>query len=174
MNRRNKKAILAAQRRLSHARLNEILRYDPTTGIFVWRVRLAHRNQVGDIAGYDNGKGHWIIGIDNVKYPAHRLAWFYVHGKWPDPEVDHKDLNGTNNSILNLREATRSQNNANRRAYSRSGMKGAYAHPDGGFTSTITIKKKIVYLGYYPSAEQAHAAYCAASQKHQGEFSRSI
>jgi hypothetical protein len=50
-----------------------------------------------------------------LKYSAHRLAWFYVHGKWPQSGIDHRNGDIGDNRIENLREATQAQNCANKR-----------------------------------------------------------
>ena len=41
---------------------------------------------------------------------AHRLVWFYIHGKWPEMELDHINNNKRDNRIENLREVTRGEN----------------------------------------------------------------
>src|SRR6267378_3706505 len=89
--------------------LRWLLEYDPVTGIF---VRLTGRYR-GKQVGYINPRGRLMIGLGRQKYFAHRLAWLYVHGKWPDGELDHINGDASDNRIVNLRPATRSQQNAN-------------------------------------------------------------
>lgn len=87
---------------------------------------------------------------------------------------DHEDRNPLNCQRYNLRHATRRQNNTNRslRKDSRSGLKGAFpVHNRPGYTSLIQVDGKRVYLGYFATAEEAHAAYCAASAELHKEFS---
>ena len=64
---------------LSAKRLREILDYNPETGIFTWKVMLAHRRKPGDVAG-SLTHGYIEIGIENHSYRAHHLAWLLRNG----------------------------------------------------------------------------------------------
>lgn len=98
---------------LSAKRLREILDYNPETGIFTWKVMLAHRRKPGDVAG-SLTHGYIEIGIENHSYRAHHLAWLYIHGELPQGMIDHIDGNRVNNAIANLRIATNQQNSQNK------------------------------------------------------------
>jgi hypothetical protein len=50
-----------------------------------------------------------------VIYYAHRLAWLWWFGEWPEGGLDHINRIRNDNRIDNLREATRSENQRNRR-----------------------------------------------------------
>jgi hypothetical protein len=52
-----------------------------------------------------------------------RRVWLRHYALVPGMEIDHKDRNPKNNSISNLRLASRSQNNMNRRGWGSSGEK---------------------------------------------------
>jgi len=94
-------------------RVRELLIYDPSTGVFSWRVR---RNNIraGAIAGNaSHQRGYRIISIDKKRYLAHRLAWLYMTGEWPQDEIDHIDGQTDNNRLANLRPASRVQNSQN-------------------------------------------------------------
>jgi hypothetical protein len=81
--------------------LREILDYDQYTGIFRWKVRVNINIKVGQEAGRTT-KGFRMIGVDYKHYLAHRLAWMYVTGYWPEGAVIHLDGNLLNNSFSNL------------------------------------------------------------------------
>ena len=104
--------------------------YDPTTGIFTWRVRRSTMTLAGHKAGYvreDSGRKRIFISIKKKKYSAHKLAFLYMIGNIPK-EIDHEDRDSTNNKWSNLREATHQQNcfNRKKRSNNTSGYKGVF------------------------------------------------
>jgi hypothetical protein len=158
-------------------RLRELLRYDQGTGQFTWASRTSpsSRAKVGDLAGTPNNRGYLYIKVFKVTYQAHRLAWLYMTGDWPRNEIDHIDLNRGNNSWSNLRESTRTQNNANRSACANNkcGLKGVdYRRKIKKWRAQIAIGGKKIHLGSFCTPEDAHAAYVAAAEKYFGEFAR--
>jgi hypothetical protein len=87
--------------------------------------------------------------------------------------VDHHDRNELNNVRLNLREATRSQNNTNRVASTKiqSGAKGVYRAEQGRpWQVKLRSNGKNIYVGRFDTLEQAKAAYQKAALHHFGEF----
>ena len=97
---------------LTAERLRGLLEYDGTTGVFHWKG-------TGERAGSIQDKGYRTIEIGGRSYYAHRLAWLYTYGSWPNDELDHIDRNKDNNSISNLRDVSRSENNRNRRSWAK-------------------------------------------------------
>jgi hypothetical protein len=157
---------------LTVERLKELLHYDPETGVFTWKVRVANV-PAGSIAGCNKERYHF-IGVDGREYRAHRLAWLYMTGEWP-VEIDHRDTDGHNNRWANLRHATRIQNcrNTGLPKNSTSGSKGVYWSKDRQrWVAQITINKVRTGLGRFHTKERAAAASEAAARKHFGEFAR--
>jgi len=87
-------------------------------------------------------------------------------------QVDHINHNCLDNRRSNLRICTPSENCYNRKVKSdsKTGIKGVRVDAYG-FTSSITVKGKKKYLGYFMTAEDAHEAYKKASIDLHGEFS---
>jgi hypothetical protein len=157
-------------------RLRELLSYDPLTGELRWRVATGRRVCIGQIAGSRipaTAGYYWQVQIDGVRYSAHRLAFFYMTGKWPGLYIDHRDGNPSNNRWANLREATASHNIANsrRRRDNKSGFKGVHKSRKG-WRSDIEVRRKHICLGTFDTPEEAHAAYVATAIKFFGEFAR--
>lgn len=160
---------------LTQERLREILHYDPDTGEFRWRQRLSYGVQVGDIAGSLAQTRCWCIQIDGCTYRAHQLAWLYMTGAWCRPTIDHRDRNPANNRWSNLRQATPSNNNANRGCHrnNTSGFKGVHLDRETGrWVARLRKDGRSHYLGRFPTPEAAHAAYVAAAKRMLGEFAR--
>ena len=158
---------------LTHERVLEALSYDPLTGIFRWRVMNSWRRPIGSVAGTTNKRGYVVVCLDRHLVLGHRLAWFYVHGEWPEDQLDHEDRVKSHNAITNLREAGNSQNHANLNppAHNTTGFKGVYWHKKAGrWMASIKHNYKSIYLGLHDTAEQASEAYCAKARKLFGEF----
>lgn len=140
---------------LSQSRLKEVLSYDPNTGVFTW----IKRN--GNVAGGKDSHGYIIIKVDNKSYKAHRLAWLYIHGYFPENDTDH--LNGIRdaNRLENLHEATRrcNQQNCKIRQDNTSGFPGvSWDKPVKKWKAYISINRKQKYLGCHPTALDAALA----------------
>lgn len=157
---------------LSRGRLKELLSYDAEAGRFIWRVSRGTRC-AGSMAGNRRPDGYIYIKIDRVLYRASRLVWLYLFGKWPQEHIDHINGNTSDDRLVNLREATRSQNLGNRKLNKNSstGFKGvsksgkrykAYVNKDG----------KRHWLGLFDSAAAAAEAYGIAARSLHGEFAR--
>lgn len=157
---------------IAHDALLALLRYDPETGRFIRLVKRGSE-RVGTVAGTVNKNGYCQVQVEGRLHRAHRLAWFYMTGEWPEADVDHVNGDRLDNRWKNLREATRSQNNANRRATIDKGLKGtSYNIRRGRWMAKINVNHQQIYLGYFDTAEEAHAAYVAAARLHYGEFAR--
>lgn len=160
----------AQRARLPHAELLRLLAYEPGTGLFRRRVKTGGRYgaDVGTIAG-TRKKDRIQISLRSKLYRAHQLAWFYVTGEWPADEVDHIDGDPTNNRWGNLRVVSTSINSQNKRraqSNNKTGLLGAcWLTRDRRFAATIQVDRKHRVLGYFDTAEEAHAVYLAAKRE---------
>jgi hypothetical protein len=159
---------------ITQERLKELLEYDQESGVWVWRCAIMGQTKPGQIAGTLNkGHGYIIIGVDNKLYKAHRLAWLYMTGEWPNGQIDHVNMVRADNRWSNLRVASRSQNAANglARRNNKSGFKGVHWYePTKNWTAQICVKGEKIYLGRFPTAEVAHEIYVEAAKAYYGEF----
>ena len=165
--------------------VRECLDYDPDTGVFTWRERPAGHFKTararsawnarfsGGAAGGLDHRGYCYVRIGGKKsFLAHRLAWLHVYGAWPREQIDHINQIKSDNRLANLREASQKQNlwNTGARGNNQAGLKGV--SPLGRrFVAQIRAgRKRKIYLGLFKTPEEAHAAYCAAAERHHGEF----
>lgn len=155
------------------AELRRLLNYEPETGVFTWACQLSCRGKIGAVAGAIDGNGYRMIGVRGRKLHAHRLAWLYVHGKWPEADIDHIDGVRSANRIANLRAVPRSINAQNLKRSMRNSTTGFLGvttdSRDGMFVAKIGLDGKRHYLGRYETAPEAHAAYLRAKRRlHEG------
>ncbi len=157
--------------------LKSLLRYEAETGKFFW---LRTRSGVSDIskeAGSVKGSGYRAIEIYGRVYQAHILAWLYVYGSLPSGFLDHINTVKTDNRISNLRIATNSENQANKKKSIKntSGFKGVtWNKKCGKWQASIKVMGRNLYLGLFDEAAVAHQAYAEAANRHFGQFARSV
>lgn len=157
---------------MTQKRLHEVMSYNEKTGLFYWLAPTSNRVKVGELAGSVDHEGYVRIKVDGRRYRAHRLAWLYVHGKFPSCVIDHINGDRSDNRISNIRDVTNSVNLQNQRrapSCSHSGLIGAHVSYKGSFKSSINISGKTVPLGRFPTAYLAHEAYITMKRKyHEG------
>jgi hypothetical protein len=128
-----------------------------------WQAK-PHRRTVYAAAGlYENGR-HRVIRM-------HRLILQAGDGQ----SVDHINGDGLDNRRANLRFATPSQNQHNRRgsAKASSSYKGVFWHKGSRkWLAQITVNWKAIYLGLYADEMEAALAYDCAARELHGEFAR--
>jgi hypothetical protein len=128
-----------------------------------WHARKVRTVIYASRTGYIGGKPQYIN--------LHRAIMGDPNG-W---QVDHEDGDGLNNRRNNLRLATASQNSHNRRinCNNKSGFKGVSWHKHTSkWRAQIRLNYKTINLGYFTFPEDAHDAYCRASEQYHGEFGR--
>jgi len=158
-----------AQTKITQTDLLRLLDYDAQTGVFTWRVNRTAGTRAGDIAGNVTVKGYVQISLHGKLYRAHRLAWLYTYGVWPENELDHNNRVRHDNRLINLRLADRYVNTQNTglQRNNVSGARGVGWHKAiQKWRARISVNNKMMYLGYYDNFEQAKAAYNIAAHKH--------
>ena len=142
---------------ITQSELEEKIFYYPLTGNFIWRISIKGVEK-GDIAGCFDDKGYRIIQIDNNQYKAHRLAWLYIKGYFPENDVDHIDQDKSNNKWENLREVSKQCNMRNRgiTKNNTSGVTGVCWNKKGDkWCSYLKVSGKRIHLGYYINFDNA-------------------
>ena len=167
---------------LTYETVNDLIRYDPDTGVVTWKRRDhgAHMHsfnymRAGKPAGSLSQWGYIKIKLRGRMYLAHRLGWLLTTGSWPASMLDHIDGNGLNNRFNNLRLATACQNRANSKVSvtNTSGAKGvSWNSQRRKWHAQICCEGRILYLGCFDELEMAANAYQDAAIKHFGEFRR--
>lgn len=168
-----------AKEKLSTDFLKECLDYDSLTGNFIWKVRprshfkadWSHRSWnlrwSGTVAGWKDRTSHskdeyyWKISVNSVNYKAHRLAWVFITGEWPENVIDHINGNTLDNRSINIRSASDWDNatNQKRRKDNKSGVTGV------GWQKAICkwyangrINNDLQHLGFYTDKFEAICA----------------
>lgn len=164
-----------ARNALTSERLRELLHYAPATGLFtqviVYAGRRGARWKAGRVSGHVSKQtGHITLRLDGRLYQASRLAWFYMTGKWPEFEVDHKDTDPANDRWDNLRDVpTRinAQNKRQARVDNATGLLGVSTDKRPGRRpfARINVNGKVLHLGTFDTAQEAHEAYVEAKRR---------
>lgn len=154
--------------------LLRLFSYDQVTGHFTRILTTCSRARAGTRAGFRT-HGYRRISINGEQHYEHRLAWIYIYGTAPDELIDHADGDGENNSLANLRLATKAQNMANSGLYARntSGAKGVVWHKKARkWMAQIQVDGKHHYLGLFEDIADASRAYQAMATGANGSFVR--
>ncbi len=119
---------------------------------------------------YAKGYAHKKVNKKTVL--MHRIIWQLAGRKLPR-QLDHRDTNGLNNRLNNLRPATRLQNAHNRGPSRRntSGYKGVDYQPRcKKYRAQIQVRGKHKNLGCFKEPKKAARAYDKAAARYYGEF----
>lgn len=151
-----------ARAMVSVSRLREMLEYEPVSGAITWRQKPNRKIVTGAQAGSRRKDGYVEISLDGVSMLAHRVAWALMHGEWPTELVDHKDRDPSNNRFSNLRQGDKSLNAQNTlHVRSATGYRGV-TRLGKKYGARIKRHGAYIYLGTFPTAAEAGAAYLRA------------
>lgn len=158
-----------------------LLKYDAETGEFTWlprgiehfpderAMRSWNAKYAEKLAGTCDPRGYKAIRVNGQRYWAHRMAFLFVHGRWPEGQVDHANGNKSDNRISNLRECSNSENHKNMPMSSRnkSGANGiSWSKGMKRWKAQGISKGKTHVIGYFGDISDA----VAARQRFNQEF----
>ncbi len=157
---------------LTQEYLKSILYYNEDTGNFTW-LDTKNARQRGCVGWFAGGKAsdYIRIGVNGKSHMAHRLAWLYVTGSWPEDEIDHINNVGEDNRFSNLRCCSHAENMRNFKTYSNNllGVKGVRKRGNR-YEARIQVEGKPSFLGSFKTIEEAEQVIRLAREEHHGEF----
>lgn len=155
--------------------LRSLFTYEPGTGLLQWKIDRSNK-RAGDPAGARRGEvGYLQVSIDNRLYRVHLVIWKMVTGEEPENFIDHEDTDKGNNRWLNLRDATKSQNQANigLTARNTSGFKNVRWYKAYQKWAAQFTKEGVCYfVGYFDDVNEAAAALRKRYVEVYGEYAR--
>ena len=150
--------------------------------------------QNGLVTIIDSVDYHLVKDIHWYGYKAKTANTYYAASHGPPPKrtlifmhslilpgvkpIDHRSGNGLDNRRQNLRPATHSENCFNIKKKGRTRDRQPTSKYAGvklqrnSWIATITKDRKSIYLGSYPTEEQAYLARLAAENKYYPNFKR--
>ena len=145
-----------------------------SNGNLLWAKKSAERIKIGDIAGAKTTKGYVKVIVNGKFYRAHRII-FLIHYGYLPKLIDHIDGNPSNNKIENLREATNSQNQHNRKinANNVSKTKGiSWEKSTKQWRVDLGVNGKRKHFGRFFDLELAELVSTEARNKYHKQFAR--
>ena len=139
-------------------------------------AKVMNTNRKHGKVGWVNPGGYKTTGIGGKVYLNHRLIFLMHHGWLPD-EVDHKDGNTLNNKIENLRAASHSQNQHNRKLNKNNstGVKGVVWYENrNSFKARCSVNGKSHHIGYFRDLKNAEQAIKLFRAQHHKEFANHV
>jgi hypothetical protein len=157
---------------ITQNKLKKIIHYDPETGVFTW-LRSKKKAIAGRQAGYlarlssRSECRYRIICIAGTNYLAHRLAFLYMSGSFPQHHVDHLNHDGSDNKWANLRDVSSTENNRNIRKHhdNKSGICGVWFDKNRWIVK-IGINSKQICVGRFDNLFDAVCARKIAEVRH--------
>jgi len=143
---------------ITQKELKQEIQYETDTGLFYWLINKPGRQMNIKVGCIDKDKNYLIITIDGISYGAHRLAWLYYYGQFPNGQIDHKNQNRQDNRIDNLRDVSPSTNMKNKSKYrnNNSGVVGVrFCKKAKVWIAQIGVDKKVIYLGSFKDKAEA-------------------
>ena len=120
----------------------EILKYDPESGVFTYNKSTNSRNKKGGIVG-SISQGYLTFMYGGKNYPLHRVVFLLEDGEFPKEQVDHINGIRSDNRRINLRKVSNQQN-----CWNRSTKGVCFNKIVGKYFGYVDHDGKREYLGY--------------------------
>ena len=149
--------------------VKKLFHYDAESGMLLWRNGNSRNVKPWQEATSSNGHGYYNVKIDGKSYLVHRLIWLYVHGNFPEQDIDHKNRVRNDNRLCNLRDVSRTDNaqNISLPSHNKSGHIGvSWYAKQNKWTVYVKVNKKNKWLGYYKNLDDAVAARKVGEKKY--------
>lgn len=156
--------------------VKSILHVDRITGKCYWLAPSKYHpdllnQEAGGVVANGAGKSYWVIHVDKKTYRRAYIVFLVVNGFWPPELIDHIDGNSLNDCPENIRCASITQNAWNHRHRKKTASTPMGVRTMGRrFQARLAVNKKMLYLGVYDTAEEAHAVYIQKRKELYGAF----
>lgn len=145
------------------------IKYNPKTGEFTYLSSKGRKTPDLVVRSLDR-HGYTRVSYKGKRYLAHRVAFLFQTGEWPEGDVDHINGVRSDNKWENLRIASRKQNLANQRKFrGKSRFKGVSPYPNGWVAQ---YGRKVGYIGCSPVEKEAALMYNYAVEKEVGVYGK--
>lgn len=137
-----------------------------------WKTNAPPR-VAGKLAGYLTVK-YLFVRYEGKAYAVHKVIYEMHFGEVEGP-VDHRNNDKMDNTIGNLRPATKSQNEANtaKRITNTSGYKGVYwLKNTASWRAKIDCNGKQIHIGLFKDKHEAAKAYNEKATSLFGEYAQ--
>ena len=151
--------------------LRQCFKYNPDTGVLVWRDRPRdHFKTDGAWIDFNRKYSGKVTGkikrirINKILYVTHRVVWALYYGVITDSWVQHVNGNVLDNRISNLCEVNGNQiiqSESGKFINNKTGWRGV-SKQGNRYKAVKRIDGKLKHLGHFDTPEDAHRAYCAA------------
>ena len=141
-------------------------------GNLYWAMKPSYKINIGDLAGSLRSTGYVAVMVDGKYYKNHRLIFLWNYGFLPK-YIDHINGNPADNRIENLRAASLSQNQFNRKKSSTSttGCKNVFFNKkDKKWVVKIRVNGTRKHLGTFSNLELADLVATEARDLYHKEF----